>query len=52
MVIDSYVMRSQIVTEWAIAATDVVHLPMIDGRTFVEGDQAHHLADTHLRLDK
>ena len=44
MVVDSYVMRSHIVTEWAIAAADVVHLPMIDGCTFVEGDQTHHLS--------
>ena len=43
MVVDSYVMRPHIVTEWAIAATDVVHLLMIDGRTFVESDQTHHL---------
>ena len=43
MVVDSYVMRPHIVTEWAIAATDIVHLPMIDGRTFVESDQTHHL---------
>ena len=43
MVVDSYVMRSHIVTERAIAATDIVHLPMIDSCTFVEGDQTHHL---------
>ena len=43
MVVDSYVMRSHIATEWAVAAADVVHLLMIDGSTFVEGDQTHHL---------
>ena len=43
MVVDSYVMRSHIVTEWTIAATDIVHLLMIDGHTFVESDQTHHL---------
>ena len=35
MVVDSYVMRPHIVTEWAIAATNIVHLPTIDGRMFV-----------------
>ena len=44
MVVDSYVVRSHIVTEWAIAATDIVHLPTIDGCMFVEGDQTHHLS--------
>ena len=43
MVVDSYVMRPHIVAEWAIAAADIVHLPMIDGHTFVESDQTHHL---------
>ena len=43
MVVDSYVMRPHIVTEWAIAATDVVHLLTIDGHTFVKSDQTHHL---------
>ena len=43
MDVDSYVMRPHIVTEWAIAATDVVHLLMIDSRTFVESDQTQHL---------
>ena len=44
MVVDSYVMRSHIVTEWAIAAADIVHWLTIDGRTFVEGDKTHHLS--------
>ena len=43
MVVDSYVMRPHIVTEWAIAAADIVHLLTIDGCTFVESDQTHHL---------
>ena len=43
MLVDSYVMRPHIVTEWAIAAAYVVHLQTIDGRTFVESDQTHHL---------
>ena len=43
MVVDSYVMRPHIVNEWAIAAADVVHLLTIDGCTFVESDQTHHL---------
>ena len=43
MVVDSYVMRPDIVIEWALTATDVVHLPTIDGHTFVESDQTHHL---------
>ena len=43
MVVDGYVMRPHIVAEWAITAIDIVHLPAIDGRTFVESDQTHHL---------
>ena len=43
MVVDTYVMRPHIVTEWAIAAADIVHLPTIDGHMFVESDQTHHL---------
>ena len=44
MVVDGYVMRPHIVAEWAITAADVVHLPAIAGRTFVESDQTHHLS--------
>ena len=43
MVVDGYVMRPHIVAEWAIAAADVVHLLVVDGHTFVESDQTHHL---------
>ena len=30
MVVDGYVVSPHIVAEWAITATDIVHLPMID----------------------
>ena len=43
MVVDGYVVSPHIVAEWAITATDIVHLPMIDGRTLMESDQTHHL---------
>ena len=43
MVVDGYVMRPHIVAEWAITAADIVHLLVIDGHTFVESDQTHHL---------
>ena len=41
MVVDGYVMRPHIVAEWAIAATDIVHLLAVDGCTFVECHQTH-----------
>ena len=48
MVVDSYMMRPHIVTEWAIAAADVVHLLTIDGHTFVERwPDPPSPADTH-----
>ena len=43
MVVDGCVVSPYIVAEWAITATDIVHLPTIDGRTFLESDQTHHL---------
>ena len=43
MVVDSYVMRPHIVTEWPIAATDIIHLLTIDCCTLLESDQTHHL---------
>ena len=43
MVVDGYVVSPHIVAEWAITATDIVHLPTIDGSTFMESDQTHHL---------
>ena len=43
MVVDGYVVSPHIVAEWAITATDIVHLPMIDGRMFMESDQTHHV---------
>ena len=43
MVVDGYVVSPDIVAEWAITATDVIHLLTIDGCTFMESDQTHHL---------
>ena len=43
LVVDGYVVSPHIVAEWAITATDIVHLLTIDGHMFMESDQTHHL---------